>query len=119
MTGDDETAKPMPEAGAAINNQKTNFDPIAVGDEIAALESEAQNAKVVFVSRSGKIAAILWNVKQHHPEHLNAICERAMIGRSRRKELLQIGRGSKTIDQSRRESAERQTKSRANKKAWP
>jgi hypothetical protein len=53
---------------------------------------------------------------QHHPEHLNAICERAKIGRSRRKELLQIGRGSKTIDQSRRESAERQTKSRANNK---
>jgi hypothetical protein len=31
--------------------------------------------------------------------------------------LLQIGRGSKTIEQSRRESAERQTRSRANKKA--
>ena len=46
-----------------------------------------------------------------------AICERAKIGRSRRKELLQIGRGSKTIEQSRRESAERQTRSRATKKA--
>jgi hypothetical protein len=47
-------------------------------------------------------------VKEHHPEHLKAICERAKIGRSRRKELLQIGRGSKTIEQSRKESAERQ-----------
>jgi hypothetical protein len=31
--------------------------------------------------------------------------------------LLQIGGGSKTIEQSRKESAERQTRSRANKKA--
>jgi hypothetical protein len=31
--------------------------------------------------------------------------------------VLQIGRGSKTIEQSRKESAERQTRSRANKKA--
>ncbi len=53
----------------------------------------------------------------HHPEHLKAICERANIGRSRRKELLQIGGGSKTIEQSRKESADRQTRSRANKKA--
>ena len=53
----------------------------------------------------------------HHPEHLKAICERAKIGRSRRKELLQIGRGSKTIEQSRKESAKRQSRSRANRKA--
>jgi hypothetical protein len=99
----------------------SNFDPIAIGNEIAALETEAQSkladAKGEFASRSEKIAAILWDVQQQHPEHLKAICERAKIGRSRRKELLQIGRGSKTIDQSRKESAERQTKSRANKKA--
>ena len=31
--------------------------------------------------------------------------------------MLQIGRGSKTIEQSRKESADRQTRSRANKKA--
>jgi hypothetical protein len=102
-------------------NTQTTFDPIAIGDEIAALESEAQGklaeAKGEFVSRSEKIAAILWDVKHHHPEHLKTICERAKIGRSRRKELLQIGRGSKTIEQSRKESTERQTKSRTNKKA--
>jgi len=99
----------------------SNFDPIAIGDEIAVLETEAQSkladAKGEFASRSEKIAAILWEVKEHHPEHLKAICERAKIGRSRRKELLQIGGGSKTIEQSRKESAERQTRSRANKKA--
>jgi hypothetical protein len=75
-----------------------NFDPIAIGDEVAALEREAQSkladAKSEFASRSEKIAAILWNVKQHHPEYLDAICKRAEIGRSRRKELLQIGKRS-------------------------
>jgi len=45
----------------------SNFDPIAIGDEIAALEMEAQSkladAKGEFTSRSEKIAAILWEVK--------------------------------------------------------
>jgi hypothetical protein len=95
-------------------NDLTNFDPIAVGDEIAALETEAQDklaeAKDEFKSRSEKIAAILWDVKQHHPEHLDAICERAKIGRSRRYELLRIGSGRETAKQSRKESAKRQTK---------
>ena len=99
----------------------SNFDPIAIGDEIAALEVEAQSkladARDEFITRSEKIAAILWEVKVHHPEHLKAICEQAKIGRSRRKELLQIGRGSKTIKESRKESAERQSRSRANRKA--
>jgi hypothetical protein len=98
-----------------------NFDPIAIGDEVAALEREAQSkladAKSEFVSRWEKIAAILWNVKQHHPEHLDAICERAKIGRSRRKELLQIGSGRKTIKQSRQATAARQAKFKAKKKA--
>ncbi len=98
-----------------------NFDPVAIGDEVAALESEAQSkladAKGEFASRSEKIAAILWNVKQHHPEHLDAICERAEIGLSRRKELLQIGSGRKTIKQSRQATAARQAKFKAKKKA--
>ncbi len=52
----------------------SNFDPIAIGDEVAALEMEAQSkladAKGEFASRSEKIAAILWEVKVHHPEYL-------------------------------------------------
>jgi hypothetical protein len=95
-------------------NDLPNFDPIAVADEIAALETEAQDklaeAEDEFKSRSEKIAAILWDVKQHHPEHLDAICERAKIGRSRRYELLRIGSGRETAKQSRKESAKRQTK---------
>jgi hypothetical protein len=45
-------------------NDLPNFDPLAVADEIAALETEAQDklaeAKDEFKSRSEKIAAILW-----------------------------------------------------------
>jgi hypothetical protein len=74
-----------PDQVSPAMNDLPNFDPIAVADEIAALESEAQDklaeAKDEFKSRSEKIAAILWEVKQHHPEHLDAICERAKIGR--------------------------------------
>jgi hypothetical protein len=98
-----------------------NFDAIAIGDEVAALEREAQSkladAKGEFASRSEKIAAILWKVKQDHPEHLDAICKRAGIGRSRRKELLQIGSGRKTVKQSRQTTAARQAKFKAKKKA--
>jgi hypothetical protein len=98
-----------------------NFDPNAIADEVAALETEAQSkladAKGEFASRSEQIAAILWNVKQHHPEHLDAICERAKIGLSRRKELLQIGSGRKTIKQSRQANAARQARFKAKKKA--
>jgi hypothetical protein len=99
----------------------TNFDPIKIGDEIAALESEAQGklaeAKAEFASRSEKIAAILWDVKQHHPEHLKAVCERAGIGRSRRKQLLQIGSGSKTLEKSRAENKTRVQRHRAKARA--
>jgi hypothetical protein len=99
----------------------TNFDPIKIGDEIAALESEAQGklaeAKAEFASRSEKIAAILWDVKQHHPEHLKAVCERGGIGRSRRKQLLQIGSGSKTLEKSRAENKTRVQRHRAKARA--
>jgi hypothetical protein len=110
-----------PDQVSPAMNDLPNFDPIAVADEIAALETEAQDklaeANDEFKDRSEKIATILWNVKQHHPEHLDAICERAKIGLSRRKELLQIGSGRKTIKQSRQATAARQAKFKAKKKA--
>jgi hypothetical protein len=92
----------------------TNFDPVAIGNEIAALEAEAQSE---FKSRSAKIAAILWQVKQEHPEHLDEVCRIADIGRSRRKQLLQIGRGDKTLEQSRAETKVRVQRTRAKAKA--
>jgi hypothetical protein len=92
----------------------TNFDPIAIGNEIAALEKEAQSE---FFSRSAKIAAILWDVKQHHKEHLDEVCRIAGIGRSRRKQLLQIGRGDKTLKKSRAENKTRVQRHRAKARA--
>jgi hypothetical protein len=111
-----------------MNDIIPNFDPIVIGDQIAALEAEAQDSFTVakgvfateqglFLSRSEAIAAILWDVQQHHPEHLDAVCEPAKIGTSRRYELLQIGGGRKTIAQSRQETAARQAKFKAKKKA--
>jgi hypothetical protein len=62
-------------------NDLPNFDPLAVADEIAALETEAQDklaeAKDEFKSRSEKIAAILWDVKQHRLTDWASIEERA------------------------------------------
>jgi hypothetical protein len=95
----------------------TNFDPIKVADEVASLENEAQAAKGVFNDRSMKIAVILWQVKLHHPEHLVDICKRAGIGRSRRKQLLQIGSGSKTMEKSRAENKTRVQRHRAKARA--
>ena len=99
----------------------TNFDPIKIGDELAELESRRRTnslrRRASLLAARRKSLAILWDVKQHHPEHLDAICKRAKIGRSRRYELLRIGSGRETAKQSRKKSAKRQTKSRATKKA--
>ena len=109
-------------------NDLPNFDPNKVADEIAALETEAQNsftaakgefatAQGVYTTRSEAIAALLWDVQQNHPEHMEAVCERANIGTSRRYELLQIGGGRKTIEKSRAENAARQSRLQVKRKA--
>jgi hypothetical protein len=71
----------------------------------------------VFNDRSAQIATILWGIKKDHPEHLNAVCDRAGIGRSRRKQLLQIGSGSKTLEKSRAENKTRVQRHRAKARA--
>jgi hypothetical protein len=113
LRGADQSGPPAVDSMTLLRN----FDPIRIGDEVAALESEAQAAKGVFDDRSAKIAAILWNIKQHHSEHLKAVCERAGIGRSRRKQLLQIGSGSKTLEKSRAENKTRVQRHRAKARA--
>ena len=113
LRGADQSGPPAADSMTLLRN----FDPIRIGDEVAALESEAQAAKGVFDDRSAKIATILWNIKQHHPEHLKAVCERAGIGRSRRKQLLQIGSGSKTLEKSRAENKTRVQRHRARARA--
>jgi hypothetical protein len=93
-------------AKSSINNDVTsakrdaNFDPVKVAHDIIALDTDCEKQK----------AAILFDVQQHHPEHLDEVCRLACIGRSRRKELLQIGSGRKSIEQSRAEGAARHDK---------
>jgi hypothetical protein len=102
----------------------TNFDLVAVGNQIVALETEArdklatanQAAQVDHRRRSEQIAALLHSVEENAPNSIVDICKRAGIGRSRRFELLKIGRGDKTVKQSRDEGAKRQRKSAAKKK---
>jgi hypothetical protein len=124
-----------------------NFDHVAVGDKIVALEAEVQNefaaakqaakderstakktadseyvaatkaAEAKYKSRSKDIAELLWSMKQHYPDQLNAVCKRSGIGRSRKFELLRIGKGDKTVEQSRKETAARQKKFKGKKKA--
>jgi hypothetical protein len=103
----------------------TNFDLVAVGNQIVALETEArdklatanQAAQVDHRRRSEQIAALLHSVEENAPESIVDICKRAGIGRSRRFELLKIGRGDKTVEQSRKETAARQKTFKAKKKA--
>jgi hypothetical protein len=101
----------------------TNFDLVAVGNQIVALETEArdklatanQAAQVDHRRRSEQIAALLHSVEENAPKSILDICKRAGIGRSRRFELLKIGRGDKTAAQSRKQDSDRHKKSRATK----
>jgi hypothetical protein len=92
------------------------FDPIAVGKEIAAHLAEADKAVAAHREYSMKAGALLLDVAQNHPEHLDAICKRISLGLSRRKELLMIAGGRKTVEQSRADNKRRQDRFRAKHK---
>jgi hypothetical protein len=91
----------------------TNFDPIAVGDQITAYELEAAKAKGSLLECSKKSGALLLDVQQNHPEHLEAIITRVGISRSRRYELLAIAGGRRTEEENKAISKARQEKKRA------
>jgi hypothetical protein len=93
------------------------FDPIAVGDEIAAYELEAAKAKGSLLECSKKSGALLLDVQQNHPEHLEVICTRVGISRSRRYELLAIAGGRRTEEENRQISKARQDRKREKDKA--
>jgi hypothetical protein len=95
------------------------FNAIAVGDEIAGHLKKADEA--VASHREHCIAAggLLLDVQTNHPEHTEAICERIGLGLSRRKELLMIAGGRKTLDQSRADNKARQDRHRAKKSPPP
>jgi hypothetical protein len=95
----------------------SSFDPIAVGDQIAAYEAEAGKARGFLLDFSKKSAALLLDVQQNHPDHLEAICSRVGISRSRRYELLAIAGGRRTEEENRQISKDRQDRKRAKDKA--
>src|SRR5580704_16337760 len=92
------------------------YDPIAVGDKIADHLKKADEA--VEANREHCMAAggLLLDVQENHPKHMETICKRIGLGLSRRKELLMIAGGRKTLDQSRAENAERQRRFKDKKK---
>jgi hypothetical protein len=95
----------------------TDFDPIAVGNKIAEHLTEADKAVAANREHSMAAGALLLDVAQNHPKHLDAICDRIRLGLSRRKELMMIAGGRKTLAQSRADNAKRQARHKANKRA--
>jgi hypothetical protein len=92
------------------------FDPVAVGDQIAAYEAEASKAKGALLDCSKKSGALLFDVQQNHPEHLEAICARVGISRSRRHELLMITSGRRTHEETKKKTKDRVDRHRAKKR---
>ena len=95
----------------------TEFNPIAVGDKIAGHIAAADRAKEAHDTESKTAGALLLDVAQNHPEHLEAICARIGLGLSRRKELLMIAGGRRTLEKSRADNKARQDRHRAKKRA--
>jgi hypothetical protein len=93
------------------------FDPVAVGDQIAAYEAEASKARDTLLDCTKKSGALLLDVQQNHPEHLEAICAHVGLSRSRRCELLSIAGGRRSEEENRRISNERQKWKREKDKA--
>jgi hypothetical protein len=92
------------------------YDPIAVGDKIAGHLKKADAAKEAHDKHSRAAGNLLFEVQREHPGDMDAICKRIGLGLSRRKELLMIAGGRKTVEQSRAENAERQRRHKNKKK---
>jgi hypothetical protein len=100
-------------SGAPTNEE---FDPIAVGNEIKSHLDQADKAVEANRKHSVAAGALLLEVQQNHPGDMDAICKRIGLGASRRKKLLMIAGGRKTLEQSRAENAERQRRHKNKKK---
>jgi hypothetical protein len=95
----------------------TEFDPIAVGDKIAGHLAMADKAVAANREHSKAAGALLLDVQKNHPKHMDAICDRIGLGRSRRAELLMIAGGRKTLEQSKAQNKARVKRHRAKKNA--
>jgi hypothetical protein len=101
----------------------TAFDLIAVGDKITFHLGEAEKALKAseqaydeHTTHRRTAAALLLDVAQNHPEYLEELCTRIKLGLSRRKELLAIAGGKKTVEKSRADNTARQRRHRAKKR---
>ena len=100
----------------AGDKARADFDPVAVGDKIAGHIAAADQAKDRMAEHSRAAGALLLDVATNHREHLKAICDRINLGLSRRKELLAIAAGRKTVEQSRADNTARQHRHREKKR---
>jgi hypothetical protein len=89
------------------------FNPVAVGDKIAEHLAEAEKAIGICHERSKAAGVLLLDVAQNHPKHMEPIRIRLGLGDSRRKELLMIAGGRRTLEESRAEPAKRQARFKA------
>ncbi len=96
---------------------RTEFDPIAVGDQIAVHLAKADSAKATQLEHSTAAGVLLLYVQKNHPKHLDDICQRIRLGHSRRGELLMIASGKRTPEETKAKTKARVDKHREKKKA--
>jgi hypothetical protein len=117
----DDTPGPAPvdptNVGGGRDRPASEFDPIAVADKIAEHLAEADKAVAAHREHSMAAGALLLDVQENHPKHMEAICNRIRLGRSRRAELLMIAGGRKTLQESKAQNRARVQRHRTKKKA--
>jgi hypothetical protein len=96
---------------------RTEFDPIAVGDQIAVHPAKADAAKATQLEHSTAAGVLLLDAQRNHPKHLDDLCQRIRLGHSRRGELLMIASGKRTPEETKAKTKARVDKHRENKKA--
>jgi hypothetical protein len=123
-------SKPAPKRTPPAEGPAGTFDPIAVGDKIKEHLAEAdyaqEESEAAWVTQykadararrhTRAAAKLLLDVKKHHAEHLDPICERIGLGQSRRYELLAIVEGRKTEEETKAGTNRRVQKHRKKKK---
>jgi hypothetical protein len=83
------------------------FNAQAIAAKIADHERLAAAGKAQHVEHSRAAGALLVDVAQNHPEHLDEVCKLAGIGHSRRYELMMIAGGRRTVGEIRAQNKAR------------
>jgi hypothetical protein len=99
------------------HNKESPFDVDAAVAEIRGHLQAAEKAEKERAQHAQKAQNCLVEIAQKHPEHLEAVCKKLGIGDSRRKELMQIARREKTVEEVRTNTRNRVQKHRGKRKA--